>query len=231
MTTKFVLIPTRSIEDSLRVSTQSLFNHGYQPVILVAEIPDVAVSLSAVTLKKRGNTFDSWINQGMDYTLSVCSDPRVVILNDDIVISPELLEPFFQELETHDLVYMDQRGDMVTPAPLTPQLFGMLPTTMRLPEPEGLALWWWNTDDMYHQAVADGKRIQVIPEPPYSHVSVNDAFEDGWRYAPEFLWSMQADHDYFWEKWHHLDPEHTGCYLSFWPQALPADQTHRTEWT
>lgn len=201
------------------------------PVILVPDGRNRGLlPKQTIVIVRQGVSFDSWINEGLDAVLALDHDPGVIVLNDDMAIPDRALDPMFDALLTNDLVGLSGWEHTVTPSPLRGHLFGLRARTMRMPEDEGLALWWWGTDDLYHQAVADGKAIAFVPV-SYSHVSDNERGDGSWRYPREFEWSMQADHDYFWSKWSHLDPKHHGCYLSWWPAAIPTGQSHRTEWS
>lgn len=204
-------------------------SHGIRPLIMT---PPASGLPAHSVFCRTGSTFSSWVNEGLEIALEQHDDPLVVIMNDDIEISADALTPMFEALArgAQDLVFMSGRGVMVTPSPLTPHLFGLRARTMRMPEPDGLALWWWNTDDLYHEAVREEKKIRSIPELVYSHRSSNERSDGSWRYPEEFRWSVQADHDYFWGRWAHLDMEHRGCYLSWWADALPDGQVHRTVW-
>jgi hypothetical protein len=227
---RFVTIPTREITFSTQHLCYSILASDAVPVILVPDghnqelLPE-----PTIVVVRQGASFDSWINEGLDEVLTRHDDPRVVVLNDDMTIPERVLDPMFDALLEHDLVGLSGWEQTVTPSPLRGHLFGLRAKTMRMPEDPALALWWWGTDDLYHQAVADGRSISFVPV-LYSHVSDNERGDGSWRYPVEFQWSVQADHDYFWSKWSHLDPEHQGCYLSWWPAAIPDGQTHRTEW-
>ena len=227
---RFVLIPTKEPNPSLSALVEVVRESGWQSVVMVyaRHLHDAPPADHVLT--KEGDTFNAWANQAFDYLLELEPEPLVVLMNDDLEIPVGALNPLFDALETADLVSMSGRGGMVTPAPLEPHLFAIRPSTMRLPDPDGLALWWWNTDHMYHEAVRDGKRVTFVPPIPYTHRSPNGQSDGSWRYPAEFEWSVQADHDWFWSQWWHLNPEHTGCYLRFWPGAVPPGQVHRTEW-
>ena len=228
--TRFVLVPTKEPNESLTRLVEVIAWSGWQSVVMVyPEHLDDAPPADHV-LVKTGGTFNSWANQAFDYLLALEAEPLVVMMNDDIQIPPGALNPLFDALEHADLVSMSGRGEMVTPAPLEPHLFGIRPSTMRLPEVHGLALWWWNTDHLYHQAVRDGKRVKFVRPISYTHRSPNGQADGSWRYPPEFQYSVQADHDWFWSHWWHLDPSHTGCYLNWWPGAIPQGQEHRRDW-
>jgi hypothetical protein len=181
-------------------------------------------------LVKDGFSFNAWANQAFDYLLALEAEPLVVMMNDDIQIPIGALTSLFDALEHADLVSMSGRGEMVTPAPLEPHLFAIRPSTMRMPDPNGFALWWWNTDHLYHEAIRDGKRVTFVSVVPYTHKSLNGQQDGSWRYPTEFEYSVQQDHDWFWEQWWHLDPDHRGCYLNWWPGALPEGQEHIKEW-
>lgn len=227
---RFVVIPTRrpweGLEELVRVSEES----GWEAVVLVYPEHVTEAPAASHVLIKSGDTFNSWVNAALDYLCTIDDDPLAVIINDDIRIQHGTLNLLFDAVAGADIAYMSGRGEMFTPAPLTPHLFALRGNTMRLPEVEGLALWWWNTDHLYHLARQEGWAMAVVPELAYQHCSPNGQSDGSWRYPAEFEWSVQADHDWFWEQWWHLDPEHNGCYLRWWPKAVPEGQTHRTEW-
>lgn len=228
--TRFVVVPTKRPNDSLTELVRVIRESGWQSVVLVyAEHVDEAPAADHV-LVKQGHSFNSWTNQALDYLLELEPEPLVVLMNDDIHIYPGGLTPLFDALENADLVSMSGRGEMLTPAPLEPHMFAIRPSTMRMPDPDGLALWWWNTDHLYHEAVRDGKRVAFVSPIPYSHPSPNGQSDGSWAYPEEFRYSVQADHDWFWEQWWHLNPEHTGCYLNWWPRAVPEGQEHIRQW-
>jgi hypothetical protein len=228
--TRYVLIPTKNPNKLLTALVEVIAASGWQSVVMVyAEHINEAPAADHVLIKA-GDTFNSWANQAFDYLLKLEPEPLVVIMNDDIEIHAGGLTPLFDALEHADLVSMSGRGGMVTPAPLEPHLFGIRPSTMRLPDPDGLALWWWNTDHLYHEAMREGKRVTFVSPIAYNHRSANGQTDGSWRYPAEFQHSVQADHDWFWSQWSHLDPSHTGCYLNWWPSAIPAGQQHIREW-
>ena len=228
--TRFVLVPTKKPNDSLAGLVRVIAESGWQSVVMVyPEHVELAPEADHL-LVKVGDTFNKWVNQAFDCLLALEPEPLVVVMNDDIEIPAGALTSLFDALEHADLVSMSGRGEMVTPAPLEPHLFAIRPSTMRLPDPNGLALWWWNTDHMYHKAVAEGKRITFVRPVPYVHRSPNGQSDGSWRYPTEFDYSVQADHDWFWSQWWHLDPAHSGCYLNWWPGAIPQGQEHVRQW-
>lgn len=228
---RFVIIPTKKPNDQLNRLAGIIIDSGWYPLVLVyAEHEnDVEIAPQHVMVKV-GDTFNSWVNAALDLLCDIDDDPLVVIMNDDIDIPRGALNPLFHAVADADIAYMSGRGEMVTPAPLEPHLFAVRANTVRLPDVPGLALWWWNTDHLYHQSCVEGKRLAVVGVLPYVHRSPNGQSDGTWRYPAEFQWSVQADHDWFWERWWHLDTEHRGCYLRWWPNAVPEGQTHRTEW-
>lgn len=228
MTNRFVVIPTRAWNRALELLLYVARDSGYTPIVLADEC-DGSLPPFVHGLQRKSATFGGWINEGLEYALKLDDDPRCIVLNDDMSLTPHALDAMFEALDEYDLVGLSGWEQTTTPSPLRGHLFGLRAKTMRMPEVPGLALWWWNTDDLYHQAVLDGKKISFVAV-PYSHVSENERHDGSWRYPTEFLHSVQADHDYFWSRWHHLDPEHAGCYLRWWPDAVPSGQTHRMEW-
>lgn len=228
--TRFVLIPTREPDSALYELVRVIAASGWQSVVMVyGEHVDKAPPADHV-LVKDGLTFNAWANQAFDYLLTLEPEPLVVMMNDDVQIPVGALTSLFDALEHADVVSMSGRGEMVTPAPLEPHLFAIRPSTMRMPDPNGYALWWWNTDHLYQAAIRDGKRVTFISPVPYTHRSLNGQSDGSWRYPQEFEYSVQADHDWFWLQWWHLDPLHTGCYLNWWPGALPKGQEHIRLW-
>lgn len=225
---RYAVVPTRRPDPRIFPLVDVLRRDGIRVVIPTTAEPDF--HLPGACFIRQKNTFDGWVNEALDFALSEHPDPRVAVVNDDLSLQPGALGPMFDALDAHDLVGLSGWEQTVTPSPLRGHLFALRANRMRLPEVEGHALWWWNTDDFYHQAIKDGKRVVFVPV-ALSHVSENENGDGSWRYPAEFSWSVQADHDYFWSKWHHLDPAHEGCYLSWWPDALPAGQKHRTEWS
>jgi len=228
--TRYVLVPTKEPNPALYELVRVIAASGWQSVVMVyGEHVDKAPPADHV-LVKDGFTFNAWANQAFDYLLALEAEPLVVMMNDDIAIHAGGLDPLFDALEHADLVSMSGRRDTLTPAPLEPHLFGIRPSTMRLPDPNGYALWWWNTDHLYHEAIRDGKRVVFVSPIAYTHRSANGQADGSWRYPKEFEYSVQADHDWFWARWWHRDEAHRACYLNWWPGALPAGQEHIREW-
>jgi len=228
--TRYVLVPTKEPNPALYELVRVIAASGWQSVVMVyGEHRDKAPPADHV-LVKDGFTFNAWANQAFDYLLALEAEPLVVMMNDDIQIPVGALTTLFDALEHADLVSMSGRGEMVTPAPLEPHLFAIRPSTMRMPDPNGYALWWWNTDHLYHEAIRDGKRVVFVSPVPYAHKSLNGQADGSWRYPAEFEYSVQADHDWFWRKWWFRDEAHRGCYLNWWPNALPKGQEHIKEW-
>lgn len=225
----WVLIPTKRPNAQLARLCQVVGESGWRSVVLVyAEHYDEAPDAHTVMLK-RGKSFNAWVNAALDWISSQDGDARVVIMNDDIDIPHGALEPLFRGLDDAEIAYMGGRGEMFTPAPLEPHMFAVRAATVRLPDPDGLALWWWNTDHLWHEFREAGRRMAVVPVLPYSHQSPNGRGGQ-WHYPSEFEWSVQGDHDWFWAQWWHLDPSHSGCYLNWWPSAIPDGQEHITDW-
>jgi len=228
--TRYVLVPTKEPNSALAELVQVVADSGWQSVVMVyGEHREKAPPADHVLIKD-GFTFNAWANQAFDYLLGLEAEPLVVMINDDIEIPVGALTPLFDALEHADLVSMSGRRGTLTPAPLEPHLFGIRPSTMRLPDPNGYALWWWNTDHLYHDAIRDGKRVVFVSPIAYTHRSPNGQADGSWRYPKEFEYSVQADHDWFWSRWWHRDEAHRACYLNWWPGALPAGQQHIREW-
>jgi len=226
---KYAVIPTRGMSPTLRQQLLMLHESDIVPIIIPVD-PDYDAG-DAIYIERTAKTFGGWINQGLEYAVRTDPHPRVVVLNDDLLVDPKTLEPMYEELRASVVVGLSGWEKTVTPSPLRGHLFGINPNYVIMPEVEGLALWWWNTDDLYHQTEYSGFKVSFVSGVEYSHTSDNERPDGSWRYPREFEWSVQADHDYFWRRWHHLDPAHAGCYLSWWPDALPAGQIHRTDWS
>jgi len=227
---RYIIIPTRSWDGPAVKLAKRVASAGL-PIIVAPGNPDRSVR-HAIRLRKTRSSFGGWINEAAEHALTISGDARVVALNDDLDIDAASVTRMFDALESADIVIEPGRGDLHTPSRLTGHLFGFRPDKgLRLPEVDGLALWWWNTDHFYWDAITRGFTVEAVDGVYFDHVSVNDNHDGHWHYPDEFAWSVQADHDWFWSQHHALDEAHEGCYLTWWPDALPEGQTHRTEWS
>jgi len=172
-------------------------------------------------LVERERNFSVWLNQGMNEVQRLGGDSAIAaVVNDDLDLDSDGFEAFFQSIDGSDLAFMSGRGDTLVPSPLTPHLFALRPGAgLRMDEN---MVWWWNTDDFYHRAVEAGYDIAVVPELPYDHTSQNNP-NGWWQYPRAFRPWIRSDHDYFYERWGHLTPDHGGCYYTWWPEAGKLD--------
>jgi len=224
----YVVIPSRRVTDREERLAELVLYEGYTPIIVVEEGPPSAYAL---TVHRTSNTFGGWLNEGAQVAQAITAHPAVIACNNDLTFEPSALARMVDALDRHPIVGVEGPWTILTvPSPLRGHLFGWRPEIIQMPEPEGVALWWWNTDLMYHEAAERGLSVGFVPV-DYAHVSDNERPDGSWRYPREFEWSVQADHDHFWQRYHHLNPEHMDCYLTWWPDALPEGQVHRTDWS
>ena len=224
---RYTITPTRTPEPHMVKFCETMLESGYTPIVLCAK-PYDHLPKGTVFLIKTGNTFNSWINQGLDYIKDTDSEGVAISINSDIEIPVNALNPMFESLEAGNVLVGLKGWENLTGGitPLRGHLWGLNPHKgIRLVEKDGLPLWWWNTDILYHQVKESGLPLSFV-DVNYNHKSNNEE-RGAWYYPKEFSYGAQADHDYYWETYWEKDPNHSSCYWNNWPQTIPEGQTHK----
>ena len=225
---RYTITPTRTPEPHMVKFCETMLESGYTPIVLCAE-PYDNLPEGTVFLTKTGETFNSWVNQGLDYIKDCDPQGLAISINSDIEAPVNALNPMFEALESGDVLVGLKGWESLTGGitPLRGHLWGLNPHKgIRLEEEEGLPLWWWNTDILYHHVKEAGEQISFV-DVDYTHKSNNEE-RGAWYYPQEFAYGAQADHDYYWEIYWEKDPTHSSCYWNNWPQTIPEGQTHKT---
>lgn len=128
-------------------------------VVLVHTEPDHPDVPDTVTVRSDSRNIHTWWNLGLD----TCTGPALA-LNDDVEATAAALAALGAELDTADLVYLDQRPG---PNPLTGWCFGLHPDRIR---PDEAFQWWYGDDDLYRRAVRDGLTIRSVRSKDIRHV-------------------------------------------------------------
>ena len=164
---RYITIPTRYGRDTviplLETCTQ------VATTIVVHTEPDLPIFDGTQTVDdSESKSIQHWWNAGLDQ----CHGPTLV-LNDDIIATPENLNTLFEALQTADIVYL--AGHRVGHrTPLTGWCYGLHPDRIRPDEDFG---WWAGDDDLYLRAVRDGFTVHAVDIPEIRHARSGVAFE------------------------------------------------------
>lgn len=109
----------------------------------------------AIDIIRDAQNFQRWGNLGFRKALEIGGDDTIVLMiNDDIVITPHQLDKVFKQLENADVLTMDDRpAGGVTP--MTGWLFGVRPSKILMDEEY---VFWWGDDDLWKRAEEEGLR-------------------------------------------------------------------------
>jgi hypothetical protein len=110
-----------------------------------------------------------WWNLGIDYVTKTMPNAPVLVLNDDLGMSVEMINELLDELEDNDLIWSKNYGPYVH-SPFSGACFGLRAGTIRLDEQ---FVWWHGDDDLYHRAKQAGLRLRATEVEPI-HVRTTD---------------------------------------------------------
>jgi len=164
---RHVVIPTRFSRQTLAPLVEAC--RVVAEVVLVHTEPGHAPVFGVTNVRSSSLSIQRWWNTGLD----LCHGPTLV-LNDDIVASPEDLELLFDALDTADVVYLaGHRAGHATP--LTGWCYGLRPDVIR---PDDAFQWWAGDDDLYLRALRDGLTVTAVDVPDIVHHRGVEAFEN-----------------------------------------------------
>lgn len=185
MIDRYVVIPTRFNRPTLIPLVEAC--QAVASVVIVHTEPGHAPFPGTVTVRSNSLSIQQWWNAGLD----MCFGPTL-ILNDDVVASPEDLEILFDELDTADVVYLS--GHRVGHAtPLTGWCFGLHPDRIR---PDDAFQWWAGDDDLYLRALHQQLRVVAVDVPGIEHRRQAEAFSN-----PAHAKMAEADMRLLQERW------------------------------
>jgi hypothetical protein len=110
-----------------------------------------------------------WWNLGIDYVTKTMPNAPVLVLNDDLGMSVEMIKELLDELENNDLIWSRNYGPY-TYSPFSGACFGLRAGAIRLDEE---FVWWHGDDDLYHRAKQAGLRLKATKVEPV-HVRAVD---------------------------------------------------------
>jgi hypothetical protein len=110
-----------------------------------------------------------WWNLGIDYVTKTMPNAPVLVLNDDLGMSVEMINELLDELKDNDLIWSRNYGPYVY-SPFSGACFGLRAGTIRLDEQ---FVWWHGDDDLYHRAKQAGLRLKATTVEPI-HVRASD---------------------------------------------------------
>jgi hypothetical protein len=165
----FAVIPTRTERKTLWPLVDVLLEAGVTPVIIrtwehAKPVPG-AVELDG--WDKMSITY--WWNLGIDYVTKTMPNASVLVLNDDLGMSVEMINELLDELKDNDLIWSRNDGPHVY-SPFSGACFGLRAGTIRLDEQ---FVWWHGDDDLYHRAKQAGLRLKATEVEPV-HVRASD---------------------------------------------------------
>lgn len=182
---RFVVIPTRF--DRPTVAPLVEVCKQVAVTVIVHTEPGHPEIPGTVPVHDYSLSIQRWWNSGLDQ----CAGPTLV-LNDDIVATPEALTELFDTLEDADVVYL--AGHRIGHrTPLTGWCYGIRPDVIR---PDTDFQWWAGDDDLYLRALRDGLRVVAVDIPQIRHERVEVAFAN-----PVHGEMAQADMTLLAERW------------------------------
>lgn len=165
----FAVIPTRTERKTLWSLVDVLFEAGVVPVIVRtwehAKLVPGAIELDG--WDKMSITY--WWNLGIDYVTKTMPNAPVLVLNDDLGMSVEMINELLDELKDNDLIWSRNYGPYAY-SPFSGACFGLRAGTIRLDEQ---FVWWHGDDDLYHRAKQAGLRLKATTVEPI-HVRASD---------------------------------------------------------
>jgi hypothetical protein len=168
----FAVIPTRTERKTLWPLIDVLLEAGVTPVIVRTweHAKPVPGAIELDGWDKMSITY--WWNLGIDYVTKTMPNASILVLNDDLGMSVEMVNELLDELKDNDLIWSRNYGPY-TYSPFSGACFGLRAGTIRLDEE---FVWWHGDDDLYHRANQAGLRLKETKVEPI-HVRATD-YED-----------------------------------------------------
>ena len=165
----FAVIPTRTERKTLWPLIDVLLEADVTPVIVRTweHAKPVPGAIELDGWDKMSITY--WWNLGIDYVTKTMPNAPVLVLNDDLGMSVEMINELLDELEDNDLIWSKNYGPYVH-SPFSGACFGLRAGTIRLDEQ---FVWWHGDDDLYHRAKQAGLRLRATEVEPI-HVRTTD---------------------------------------------------------
>jgi hypothetical protein len=165
----FAVIPTRTERKTLWPLINVLLEAGVVPIIVRTweHAKPVPGAIELDGWDKMSITY--WWNLGIDYVTKTMPNASVLVLNDDLGMSVEMVNELLDELKDNDLIWSRNYGPYVY-SPFSGACFGLRAGTIRLDEE---FVWWHGDDDLYHRAKKAGLRLKATKVEPI-HVRAND---------------------------------------------------------
>lgn len=189
----FAVIPTRTQRKTLWPLIDVLNEAGVMPVIVrtwehAKSVPG-AVELDG--WDKMSITY--WWNLGIDYVTKTSPNAPILVLNDDLGMSVQMVNELIDGLEDNDLIWSRNDGPYIY-SPFSGSCFGLRAGTIRLDEQ---FVWWHGDDDLYHRAKQAGLRLKAMEVAP---VHVRAADYENWG-ATMFADDIPRDSALFAKRW------------------------------
>jgi hypothetical protein len=165
----FAVIPTRTERKTFWPLIDVLLEAGVTPVIVRTweHAKPVPGAIELDGWDKMSITY--WWNLGIDYVTKTMPTAPILVLNDDLGMSVQMINELLDELENNDLIWSRNYGPYVY-SPFSGACFGLRAGTIRLDEQ---FVWWHGDDDLYHRAKQAGLRLKATNVEPI-HVRAND---------------------------------------------------------
>jgi hypothetical protein len=165
----FAVIPTRTERKTLWPLIDVLLEADVTPVIVRTweHAKPVSGAIELDGWDKMSITY--WWNLGIDYVTKTMPDAPILVLNDDLGMSVEMINELLDELKDNDLIWSRNYGPYVY-SPFSGACFGLRAGTIRLDEE---FVWWHGDDDLYHRAKQAGLRLKESKVEPI-HVRATD---------------------------------------------------------
>jgi hypothetical protein len=183
---RYTVIPTRYGRPTV-VPLLEVCKQVAQTIVVLTE-PDLPQHEGTISVDGTFSaSIQAWWNAGLDR----CTGPTL-ILNDDVVATPDALGQMFDALETADVVYL--AGHRVGHrTPLTGWCYGIHPDRIR---PSNDFQWWAGDDDLYLRAVRGGLTVTAVDIPTIRHERAQAPFEN-----PVHAAMVDADMNLLHERW------------------------------
>jgi hypothetical protein len=168
----FAVIPTRTERKTFWPLIDVLLEAGVVPVIVRTweHAKPVPGAIELDGWDKMSITY--WWNLGIDYVAKTMPNAPVLVLNDDLGMSVEMVNELLDELKDNDLIWSRNYGPYIY-SPFSGACFGLRAGAIRLDEE---FVWWHGDDDLYHRANQAGLRLKETKVEPV-HVRATD-YED-----------------------------------------------------
>jgi hypothetical protein len=168
----FAVIPTRTERKTLWPLIDVLLEADVTPVIVRTweHAKPVPGAIELDGWDKMSITY--WWNLGIDYVTKTMPDAPILVLNDDLGMSVEMINELLDELKDNDLIWSRNYGPYIY-SPFSGACFGLRAGSIRLDEE---FVWWHGDDDLYHRANEAGLRLKETKVEPV-HVRATD-YED-----------------------------------------------------